>query len=71
VVNVTPGVVRTDLAAGFLATPSGEADTAAATALARVAEPEGVTGSSGCCARFGGGRSEGSTPLVRGPCVPR
>jgi 3-oxoacyl-[acyl-carrier protein] reductase len=42
VVAVTPGVVRTDLAAGLLASPTGEADAAGETALGRVAEPEDV-----------------------------
>ena len=42
VVDVAPGVVRTDLSAPFLATTGFEEDTVAATALRRIGEPEDV-----------------------------
>jgi NAD(P)-dependent dehydrogenase (short-subunit alcohol dehydrogenase family) len=42
VVDVAPGVVRTDLSAPFLATDGFEADAAAATALRRIGEPGDV-----------------------------
>lgn len=42
VVDVAPGVVRTDLSAPYLATAGYEADTAAATVLRRIGEPEDV-----------------------------
>ena len=42
VVDVAPGVVRTDLSAPYLATAGYTEDTAAATALRRIGEPEDV-----------------------------
>jgi 3-oxoacyl-[acyl-carrier protein] reductase len=42
VVAVTPGVVRTDLAAGLLAAPAGVETVEKETALARVGEPDDV-----------------------------
>ncbi len=42
VVDVAPGVVRTDLSAPYLRTAGSAEDTAAATALRRLGEPEDV-----------------------------
>ncbi|HYI35662.1 MAG TPA: SDR family oxidoreductase [Thermoleophilaceae bacterium] len=42
VVDVAPGVVRTDLSTPYLATPGYAEDTATATALRRIGEPEDV-----------------------------
>jgi NAD(P)-dependent dehydrogenase (short-subunit alcohol dehydrogenase family) len=44
VVDVAPGMVRTDLAAGLLATPGEEEKVNASTALGRVGEPEDIAG---------------------------
>jgi 3-oxoacyl-[acyl-carrier protein] reductase len=42
VIDVAPGVIRTDIAEEWLADPSYEQDVNAATALGRVGEPEDV-----------------------------